>query len=463
MGILTTLPEIMRVLARRIDNEGGRAFVVGGYVRDLLLNRPSKDIDVEVHGLPADALHRICASLGDVDVVGRSFGVLKLRVADEVIDVSMPRRDSKNGEGHKGFTVGVDPDMGIEEACRRRDFTMNAIMVDVLDNTIVDPFHGVEDLGAGVLRMVDKATFGEDPLRVLRAMQFLGRFNLTIDTATLAECSRIARPGALRELPEERLQEEWKKLLLSENPGKGIRFAYNAGILQSLHPELAACAGVPQPAEWHPEGDVLTHMELACTTASIIMRREQLSPTQQWTLGLAALCHDLGKPAATKVLNETIITAHGHDKAGMRPALAFLRTINVDNNTTVKVLRLVEHHMRGWEATRNGAQPGAYRRLARDLAPALPEELVWLMEADGMGMRAGEVEQFTVAMAHALTSLSVTPAPIIRGADLITLGMEPGPRFSLIIRKATELHDRTEIGREAILAAIAKDQGAFLL
>ncbi|MEN9786352.1 MAG: Multifunctional protein [Pseudomonadota bacterium] len=197
-------------LARAVRDAGGRARLVGGCVRDHLIGLPSKDLDLEVHGLALDALRAILRRFGRVDEVGRSFGVLKVRVDGADVDVSLPRRDSRAGTGHKGIHAEPDPDLGETEAARRRDLTVNAIAWDPLTDTWIDPFGGVADVRAGVLRAVDPATFGEDPLRALRVVQFAGRFGWRVDPALAALCADMP----LGELPAERIRGEVEKLLL---------------------------------------------------------------------------------------------------------------------------------------------------------------------------------------------------------------------------------------------------------
>ncbi|MEE8394645.1 MAG: hypothetical protein V3S29_01225, partial [bacterium] len=233
--------EALRI-AESLSRAGGRPVLVGGWVRDFLLGRPaSADFDLEVFGLEPTRLQKVLQQFGPVNAVGRRFGVLKLSTGKAEYDVSVPRRESKTGKGHKGFWVGADPGMTFEEAAARRDFTINAMGYPLLEEgLLLDPFGGERDLRAGVLRHVGPA-FGEDPLRVLRAMQFAGRFDLTIAPETVAVC----REQDLAELPRERLWEEFKKLLLlAPNPSRGLLWAGPLGILPTF-PELEALAAVP--------------------------------------------------------------------------------------------------------------------------------------------------------------------------------------------------------------------------
>lgn len=241
---LPHLPPLVVDLAERCHEAGGRALLVGGCVRDHLLHRAMKDWDVEVHGVPEPALATLLRGLGKVSAVGRSFGVYKLVRDDLEIDVSLPRRDSKVGPGHRGIRVEGDPFMGPREAARRRDLTVNAIMLDARTGEILDPWGGLEDLVARRLRAVDEDTFLEDPLRALRVVQFAARLHFAPGPELIALCRR----ADLHELPAERIQDEWRKLLLgADRPSVGLRIARESTVLQRVFPEAATSD--------HPEVD----------------------------------------------------------------------------------------------------------------------------------------------------------------------------------------------------------------
>ena len=245
--------EIAAQIAQAVRERGGRALLVGGWVRDRLLGIASKDIDIEVFGLQPADLRATLERFGDVNAVGESFKVYKVGG----IDVAIPRRDSKVGTGHRGFEVTGDPHMSIEEAARRRDFTINAISFDPLTNEYLDPFDGRTDLlERRTLRVVDAGRFGDDSLRVLRGVQFAARFGLTMDDATKA----LAREIPLDDLPAERVWGEVEKLLLlAPRPSEGFALALELGVVRRTLPELEPLVGCPQEPEWHPEGDVWVH------------------------------------------------------------------------------------------------------------------------------------------------------------------------------------------------------------
>ena len=245
-------------LCRAVRRAGGRALLVGGWVRDRLRGEPSADYDLEIYQLEPARLRALIAAHGQVNAVGEAFTVYKVRLAaDLTVDVSLPRRESKTGRGHRAFVVTGDPQMSFEEAARRRDFTINAIMYDPLTVEFIDPFGGRADIERRIIRVVDPQTFVEDSLRVLRAMQFASRFEYDIDAATIELCRTID----LSDLPCERIQAEVEKwLLMSHRPSIGWRAARELGIVAKLWPECAALIDCPQDAEWHPEGWSLSEL-----------------------------------------------------------------------------------------------------------------------------------------------------------------------------------------------------------
>jgi tRNA nucleotidyltransferase (CCA-adding enzyme) len=238
---MTSAPDAVPGLVRRVlaacRAVGGEAFLVGGCVRDALLGVPVKDWDIEVFGLTVDHLSAALAPLGRVDEVGRSFGVLKLRKGPLELDISVPRRDTRVGVGHRGIQATADPTMTPTEACRRRDLTINAILMDPETGRIVDPFGGRADLERRVLRAVDDQTFLEDPLRALRVVQFAARFGFEVDPGLV----RLGRAAALDELPNERVEGEWRKFLVrGRHLSRGLTYARQADLLARLFPSLLA-------------------------------------------------------------------------------------------------------------------------------------------------------------------------------------------------------------------------------
>jgi tRNA nucleotidyltransferase (CCA-adding enzyme) len=424
------LSETALAIARAVADRGGRAFVVGGWVRDRLLGRPSKDVDLEVFGIPADQLRVLLDRWGRVDTVGESFTVYK--VGD--LDVSLPRRESKAGRGHTGFVVTGDPTLSPVEAARRRDFTINAIAFDPLRETFVDPFGGAADLAARRLKVVDPATFGDDSLRVLRALQLAARFELTVEEDTKA----LARTIPLDDLPAERIWGEFEKLLLqADRPSLGLALALELGVIDRLFPALQALVGCPQEPEWHPEGDVWTHTLLVVDQAR--RRLADLSRGPSVAMMLGAVCHDLGKPLTTAVIDGRI-RSPGHEEQGVGPATTVLDRLNVHSidgyDARGAVLGLVAHHLKPiafWKAP-TPVSDGAFRRLAQKVNLEL---LARFAEADCTG-RAGTFDcsamAWFVSRARALGVEHRAPDPLVLGRQILALGVAPGPEVGAILK-----------------------------
>ncbi|HEY7497931.1 MAG TPA: HD domain-containing protein [Vicinamibacterales bacterium] len=422
-------------IATRVERERGRALIVGGWVRDRLLGRPNKDVDIEVFGVPADRLKAILDEIGQVNTVGESFTVYK--VAE--VDVSLPRRESKTGRGHRAFAVSGDPSMSIEDAARRRDFTINAISWDPLADDYIDPFDGRRDLlERRVLRAVDRVTFGDDSLRVLRGVQFAARFELEMEAETRTLCSRIA----LDDLPSERIWGEIEKLLLlADRPSIGFTLALELGIIDKLFPEIRALVGCPQDPEWHPEGDVWTHTLMVIDGAR--QRIGDLERPQQITVMLGAVCHDLGKPPTTAFVDGRIRSID-HEQAGVEPALALLDRLNVHTvagfDVRHHVIGIVAHHLKPltFSKTSPPAGEGAFRRLSQKVDLEL---LARVALSDCLG-RTGHfdcsgIEAF-LERARALGVEHRPPEPIVKGRHLVELGVPPGPRMGEILRTIYE-------------------------
>jgi tRNA nucleotidyltransferase (CCA-adding enzyme) len=427
--------EIAVAIARLVSANGGRALVVGGWVRDRLLDRPSKDVDVEVYGIPADRLKSLLETIAPVNTVGESFTVYK--VAD--VDVSLPRRDSKVGRGHRGFLVAGDPDMTPIEAATRRDFTINAIAWDPLTGEYIDPFDGQADLlRRRVLRAVDPLTFGDDSLRVLRGVQFAARFGLEMESATKALSSRIP----LDDLPAERIWGEIEKLLLvAERPSVGFELALELGVIDRLFPELKALVGCPQEPEWHPEGDVWIHTLMVIDQAR--RRIDDLDRPQQIAVMLGAVCHDLGKPPTTAFVDGRIRSID-HEQAGIEPATALLDRLNIQTiggfDVRHHILGIVAHHLKPhafWKSPTPVGE-GAFRRLAQKVDLEL---LARVAKSDCLGRTGGfdcsSIDVF-LERARALGVEHAAPDPLVKGRHLLALGVEPGPRMGEILRAIYE-------------------------
>ena len=429
-------PTLERTLevARAVNEAGGRALIVGGWVRDRLLGRDSKDIDIEVFGLAADPLRTLLERLGRVEAVGESFQVYKIGE----IDVSLPRRESKAGRGHRGFDVTGDPSMTVAEAARRRDFTVNAIAWDPLDDGYIDPFDGRTDLARRHLRAVDPATFPEDSLRVLRAVQFAARFDFELDDHTRTLCRSIP----LDDLAPERVWGEFEKLLFAPRPSVGFALALDLGAIGQLFPELSSLVGCPQEPEWHPEGDVWVHTLQVIDQARL--RIDDLPRPQQIAVMLGAVCHDLGKPATTAFLDGRIRSID-HEEQGVAPATSLLDRLRVQSidgyDVRTQVLGLVAQHLKPgmWFKVREEVGDGAFRRLAQKVDLEL---LARLAKADCLGRAPGsfncDAMDWFLDRARRLGVEHRPPAPILLGRHVLALGVRPGRQVGEILKAVYE-------------------------
>lgn len=427
--------EEVLAVARLLRRAGGRTHLVGGCVRDALLERPISDFDLEVFELAPSAVREALERKYQLDLVGMSFGVLKLRGLP--IDIALPRRESKRGLGHRGFEVSSVPDLSERDAAARRDFTINAIAFDPLEGRWIDPFEGIRDLHARRLRHTSDH-FVEDPLRVLRGAQFVARLDLQADPETVALCRTMGLEG----LAVDRIEGEWRKLLLSARPGRGLLFIEEVDWLR-FFPELSALRGCRQDPEWHPEGDVLDH------TAAVLDAFAGLrlvdrgiagdSDGEDWVVGLGCLCHDLGKPATTS-FTQGRWRSPGHEAAGAEPTASLLGRLSRVSGLVDSVVPLVEHHLKPRQLYQAKAGDAAIRRLARKVRI---DRLVRVAQADFMGRppRPAEADpacDWLLERARALELEDAAPRPLVMGRHLLERGLAPGPHFRAILDSCFE-------------------------
>jgi tRNA nucleotidyltransferase (CCA-adding enzyme) len=442
-------PEKVIRIAELIRKAGGRAFLVGGQVRDEIITSISgrantgwdKDFDLEVYGIDSEKLYQILKGFSpEVSAVGKSFQVYKI---GEDLDVSLPRRERKVAQGHRGFLVEGDPFMSYEEACRRRDFTMNALLKDPLTGEIIDPVGGIESIKKKEIRHINDKTFVEDSLRVLRACQFAARFEFEIAPETAELCRGID----LSDLPAERIWGEMEKMLLrAQKPSIGLEWMRKLYVLKKLFPELEALIGCPQDPEWHPEGDVWTHNCLVVDEARKLI--DDLPHPKRVTVMLAALCHDLGKPQTTEFF-EGRWRSHGHDELGAKITEGFLDKLNIHTlegfPVREQVIQIVRYHLKPGEfyKVRDKLGDGAFRRLARKVEIEL---LYRVARADCLGRNlpgeppkfSAEAQEWFIQKARQLQVEQQAPKPILMGRHLIELGLKPSPFFGKILSAVYE-------------------------
>ncbi len=434
----------VRRVVELLRDAGGRPFLVGGCVRDALLQVPVLDVDIEVYGLGTRQIEAALRKEFGIITVGAAFGVTKLK--DFPVDVSVPRRENRTGAKHTDFDVQADPSMTPKDAAERRDFTLNAIMWNPFTGEVVDPWGGVADLQARRLRHVS-AKFAEDPLRVLRAMQFAARFEFSVAKETVALCASLSQA----DLPPERLMEEWTKLILrGVKPSVGLNFLRDCG-WSKFYPELHAMIGVPQDSEWHPEGCVWTHTGLcldAFAKARVGNRDEDL------IVGLSVLLHDVGKATTTKKEpHDDRWHAYGHEEASFNLAPKFLSQITREVKLIDSILPLVRWHAQPWELFRAKAGDAAVRRLANKVVRI--DRLVRVDEADRKGRGSKSTAEpspqgiWLTERAAALHLQDSAPKKIVLGRHLIAMGHKPAGWFSQVLDEAFEAQLDGVFGDEA--------------
>lgn len=444
---------ILRKVARELQQQGGCAYIVGGYVRDSLIGVASKDIDVEVFGVSSEQLKNILSRYGTVDCIGESFGVFLIHGVN--IDWCLPRRDSKIGRGHRGFSVHCDPQLSIEDAVRRRDLSINALMADVLSGEIIDPCNGRADLQQGILRAVDAQLFGDDPLRGLRAVRFAAVYGFLPDDELLG----LMRAQNLSELSSERLWGEWGKIALkSRLPSLAFKVLDDSDLIRYF-PQLAALRDTPQEPQWHPEGDVYTHTAMVCDRAAALRTGDR---EHDLALMFGALCHDFGKPSTTEFVDERW-RSPGHEQAGLIPSEEFLDGIHSPLQLRTQVKGLVREHLKPFAFFSGNAGPAAYRRLARKLADdgvGLPL-LAALCEADYRGRTLADVDDDNIEaitfFQGKCTEYGVAdsaPQPIVLGRHLLSRGHTPGKHLGAILQKCFDY--QLESGEENIEIILKK-------
>ena len=421
---------VLRRIVRLVRQAGGRAWLVGGSVRDLVLGGQPQDLDIEVFGLAPGTLHALLTEQFSVQFVGKSFGIFKLQ--GQSVDISIPVRTLEENSSVPYLLRQAEPNMPLNEALARRDFTINAMAWDPDTLEFHDPFQGQEDLRNHILRHVS-SRFREDPLRVLRGMQLSARFDLTAPPETLSQCRQLSQNG----LPRTRLWEEWKKLFLQgRKPSTGLQFLDQCGWL-TFYPELAALQQCPQDPTWHPEGDVWIHT-LHCLDWFAGERSE--NEEDDLIVGLGVLCHDFGKPATTTA-EHGHVTSRGHESEGTVPTTHFLQRLTNQQDIIDAVVPLVQCHLRPRALFDVQASASAIRRLARQVTRI--DRLVRVARADHAGRPPQAFDGFPagdwlVTQAKALAVDRQIPQPLVMGRHLLSLGVQPSPEMGRVLDECYE-------------------------
>jgi len=418
--------EVVIPLLGALQASGGSPFLVGGYVRDILLGVSSKDIDIEVYGLSAERIKEIAEKHGETKEVGEAFGVLKLISPAGDIDISLPRTEEQTGSGHRGFSISTDPFLPMKTAMRRRDFTINTLMVDLFTGDIFDAYGGIADLQAGILRATDSEHFVEDPLRIMRAVQFASRLSFEIEPNTKALLKKMM--PRLREISAERFFAEWEKLLTrSPKPSVGLRLVRELGIATLLYPEIQEIGPGAWEATLRRIDRMLSEMQEANTAFEDAM-----------FLMFASLCLQMSDGG--KNFLSTICASHSYTQKIPRLSSAF-----------PDAKRLWQEKTRG--GLSDSAYAGSIRRLARHLHPARLADLVLLLRFDGWP----EASEHLLEKAGALEVLESIAPPLMSGSDWIVLGVRPGAHMRDLIALADQLRDEKGYDKTVLLARLPEE------
>jgi len=455
---MLTLPEILEDILKDLQEIGATPIIVGGSVRDFFLNIPVKDYDIEIFGI--DSLETIQKSLekfASVKLVGKSFGVLTLRVNEYDFDFALPRIEKKIGNTHQDFEIITNANLSFKEAAIRRDFTINAIGYDFCTKDFLDPFNGINDLKNRVLKYIDDKTFIEDSLRVYRAIQFSARFDFSLDEKTFELCKKIVQNNELHFLPKERIYEEFKKLFLkSSKPSIGFELLKDLGVLKYF-PELKALISCVQDPIYHPEGDVWIHTMMCLDELSRILKEENIvDEYRKLYLFYAILCHDFGKPFCTKEINGKI-TSHKHESLGIEPTISFLSKLTNEKKFIEIVSSLVKNHLIPFQLYLAESSLKAIKRLSLKVNI---EDLCLVCLADCLGRTIPDKEKCPKATFWVLNKakeLDIHNEPIkaiVQGRDLIELGFKPSDKFKEILEFAFDLQIDENMKKDEIIKKI---------
>lgn len=452
------IPSILEDILKDLQIIGAIPIIVGGSVRDFFLNIPIKDYDIEIFGINSlDIIQKSLEKFGSVKLVGKSFGVLTLRVNEYDFDFALPRTETKIGNTHQDFEVITNANLSFKEAAIRRDFTINAIGYDFFKQEFLDPFDGINDLKNKTIKHINDKTFIEDSLRVYRAVQFASRFDFKIDDNTKELCKQIVLNDELSYLPKERVYEEFKKLFLkSAKPSIGFELLRELGILKYFQ-ELEVLIACIQDPIYHPEGDVWIHTMMSLDELARILKKENIEDEyRKLYLFYGILCHDFGKPFCTKEINGKI-TSFKHESLGIEPTISFLSKLTNEKKFIEIVCSLVKNHLTPFQLYLAESSLKAIKRLSLKVNI---EDLCLVCLADCLGRTIKDKEKCPKATNWLLTKakeLEIHNAPIkplVQGRDLINLGFKPSEKFKEILEFAFDLQLDFHLEKELIIKKI---------
>ena len=419
---------------------------------------PCKDFDIEIFTIDSlEIIEQALQKFGSVKLVGKSFGVLTLKVDGYDFDFALPRIEKKIGNTHQDFEIITNANLSFKEAAIRRDFTVNAIGYDFCTKEFLDPFNGINDLKNRVLKHINDKTFVEDSLRVYRAVQFCARFDFSLAEKTFELCKKIVQNNELYFLPKERIYEEFKKLFLkSSKPSIGFELLKKLGILKYFY-ELEALIGCIQDEEYHPEGDVWIHTMMTIDELARILKEQNIEDEyRKLYLFYAILCHDLGKPFCTKEINGKI-TSHKHESLGIEPTVSFLSKLTSEKRFIEIVCSLVKNHLTPFQLYLADSSLKAIKRLSLKVNI---EDLCLVCLADCLGRNIKDKEKCPKATkwlldkAKELDIHNEPIKPIVQGRDLIELGFKPSSVFKEILDFAFDLQLDEDMKKDEIILKI---------
>jgi len=456
--IKPNIPLILEEIILNLQKIGATPILVGGCVRDTILQIPCKDYDIEIFGINSlELIENSLQKFGSVKLVGKSFGVLTLKIDDFDFDFALARTEEKTGFGHGDFKISTNANLSYKQAAIRRDFTINSIGYDFSKEEFLDPFNGLEDLKNKKIRHINDDTFIEDPLRVYRGIQFASRFGFSLDEKTKELCNQMVLNDDLSHLAKERVYEEFKKLFLkSKKPSIGFELLKQLDVL-NYFPELKALINCEQEYKYHPEGDVWVHTLMTLDEMAKIIKEENIQDEYRILyLYYSILCHDLGKPLCTEIINGKI-TSYKHESLGVEPTISFLSKLTNESKFIEKVIPLVKNHLAPFQLFKDSSSLKAVKRLSlkcniEDLC------LVCLADCKGRNISNKEIcDKAVLWLLEKARELNISEDGLkafVQGRDLITLGMKPSKEFKEILAFAMDLQIDENLNKEEILQKI---------
>ncbi|MBP7769624.1 MAG: CCA tRNA nucleotidyltransferase [Aliarcobacter sp.] len=452
------IPKVLENILKNLQEIGAQPILVGGCVRDFFLNIPIKDYDIEIFGIDCfETIEKTLKKYGSVKLVGKSFGVLTLRVDEYDFDFALPRTEKKIGNSHQDFEVITNAKLSFKQAAIRRDFTINSIGYDYFKKEFLDPFDGIKDLKNKLIKHINDNTFIEDSLRVYRAIGFASRFDFKIENKTKELCKKIVLSDDLKYLPKERIYEELKKLFLkSSKPSIGFELIKELGILKYFS-ELEALINCVQDEKYHPEGDVWIHTMMCLDELAKIIKQKNIKDDyRKLYLFYGILCHDFGKPFCTEEINGKI-TSYKHENLGIEPTISFLSKLTNEKKFIEIVCSLVKNHLAVFQLYLSEPSLKAIKRLSLKVNI---EDLCLVSLADCLGRDILDKEKCTKASiwilnkAKELNIENKAIESLVQGRDLINLGMNPSKKFKEILEFAFDLQLDNNLEKEQIIEKI---------